>query len=161
MLRLSHMSLLVRNLACVGLLLVAVAQAENLTIQFASPVAAQTYQMKRSAFVFRTIGCSPDTKADVSATAEGKVDGQRRSLPLKVVAAAGPNVFGVFREWPNQGVWVVSIKAQCASKTAGALVATDINGLVRESSTSLDHSATQTEIEAALNRGKKLEGRID
>lgn len=152
------MSLLVRNVAYAGLLLVSVLRAENLTIQFASPVASQSYQMKRSAFVFRTPGCAPDARAEVSATAEGKVDGQRRSIPLKVVPAASPNVFGIFREWPNQGIWVVSIKAHCAAKTAGALVATDSNGLVRESSINLDHAATQAEIEAALNAGRNGRG---
>src|SRR6266540_4244103 len=122
------MPLLFSRVACLGLLVVWLARAENLTIQFASPVAAQSFQMKRSAFVFRTVGCSADAKAEVTATAQGSVDGQRRSVPLKVAAAATPNVFGIFREWPDRGVWVVSISAHCASKTAGALVATDAGG---------------------------------
>lgn len=150
-----------QKLVCVGLCSITGAQAENLTIQFASPVAAQSYQMKRSAFVFRTVGCPADAKAEVTATAEGKVDGQRRSMPLKIAAASAPNVFGIFQEWPHSGVWVVHIRAHCASKTAGALVATNEYGLVRQSSRALDHAATEAEIEAALNRGKKAEGRID
>jgi hypothetical protein len=144
------------------LLLAGVAGAQDFSIQFASPVAAQSYQMKRSAFVFRTVGCADDVKPEVSATAEGRVEGHRRSVQLKIAqAAANPNVFGIFREWPNQGVWIVNIKARCAPRSASALVATDAKGLVRESSKVLDRFATEAEIEALLNTGKKTEGRID
>jgi hypothetical protein len=155
------MPLFVRSLTCAGLLFVPALTAENLRIQIASPVAAQMYQMKRSAFVFRTSGCPSEAKPEFSATAEGKVDGQRRSVALKVATASAPNVFGIFREWPAQGVWVVNLKARCASDRAGALVATDAAGLVRESSSILDHHATEAEIEAALERGKKIGARID
>jgi hypothetical protein len=148
-------------LVCAGLLFVAAAQAEDLTIQFASPVAAKTYRMKRSAFVFRAVGCPTETKPEVGATAEGRVDGQRRSLVLKIAPASAPNVFGIFREWPNDGIWVVSLRVKCGSKTAGALVATNAEGLVRESSIVLSHAASEAEIEAALDRGKKLDARID
>jgi hypothetical protein len=151
----------VRSLTCAGLLFSPALTAESLQIQIASPVAAQMYQMKRSAFVFRTSGCPPEAKPEFSATAEGKVDGQRRSLVLKVVTGSPPNVFGIFREWPAQGVWVVNLKARCASQTAGALVATDAAGLVRESSSILDHHATEADIQAALERGKKIDTRND
>jgi hypothetical protein len=153
--------LFVRSVLCVGLLFLPAARAEDLTIQFASPVAAQSYRMKRSAFVLRVVGCQTDTKPELRATVEGRVDGRRRSLPLKITPASTHNVFGIFREWPEHGVWVVSISAQCAAKTAGALVATDAKGLVRQSSVSLDHTATEAEIENALNRGKNSEGGTD
>lgn len=149
----------VRCTTCFVLLVLGVA-AQDFSIQIASPVAAQSHQMKRSAFVFRTVGCA-DAKPEVSATAEGRVEGQRRSVPLKVVPAPTANVFAISREWPNQGVWIVNIKARCASRAAGALVATDAKGIVRESSTILDHTATEAEIEASLNSGKKTEGRTD
>ena len=142
---------MIRCLACALLACVLSASPDGLSIQFANPVAAQSYQMKRSAFVFRTMGCADNAKAEVSATAEGKVDGQRRSVTLKVhTAQAAHNVFGIFKEWPSQGVWVVSVNARCAGRTAGALVSTDEKGIVRDSSRALDHPATETEIQAAL-----------
>jgi len=150
-----------KTITLTGLLLVTIASAEDFTIQFASPVAAQNYQMKQSAFVFRTLGCTTDAKPEVSATAEGLVNGQRRSMGLKVAPSPTPNVFGVFREWPNEGAWVVSIKARCAGKSAGAIVATDQKGFVREASRVLDHSATPAEIEASLQNGKKTPSRVD
>ena len=150
----------VRCTSCFLLLFVTVS-AQEFSIQIASPVAVQSQQMKRSAFVFRTSGCMTDNKPDFSATAEGRVAGQRRSLPLKVFPAATANAFGIYREWPDQGVWIVSIKARCASRSVGALVATDAKGIVRDLSKVLDHPPTDAEIEASLNSGKKTEGRID
>lgn len=93
--------------------------------------------------------------------AEGLVYGQRRSMVLKLVGATGANVFGISPEWPDEGLWVVSIKARCGTKFAGALVATNGRALVRETSTVLDHAPTTAEIESALKGGKKPEGRID
>jgi hypothetical protein len=126
--------------------------AEEFSIQIASPVAAQSYQMKRSAFVFRAVGCPAPTKPEVSATAEGRIDGQRRSVPLKVLPAPTPAVFGIFRDWPNEGVWIVNITGHCASTTASALVATDAKGFIRESSVIFPRAATPAEIDAALSQ---------
>jgi hypothetical protein len=135
-------------LMCLG----ALAAGEEFSIQIASPVAAQSYQMKRSAFVFRTVGCAADMKPEVNATAEGRVEGQRRSVPLKVAAASTPGVFGIFREWPGQGAWIVNIQGRCGSASATALVATDARGLVRDSSTVLRRAATEADIEASLKK---------
>lgn len=129
--------------------------AEDFAIQIANPVAAQSYQMKRSAFIFRTTGCAAAAKPEVTAMAEGRVLGNRRSLPLKVVPASTPGVYGVFREWPEEGVWIVNLAARCAAVTAGALVATDGKTFIRESSTFLAHRATEAEIEAALKNAPR------
>ena len=149
------------RVALAAMVIVLAARGEDFSIQFASPVASGTYQMKRSAFVFRTVGCAAGTAHEVSAAAEGRVDGNRRSIPLKVAPASAANVFGIFREWPESGLWIVSIKARCAEKTAGALVVTDAKGIVREASKTLDHAATEAEIEKSLSVGKKVESRND
>jgi hypothetical protein len=81
--------------------------------------------MKRSAFVFRTTGCAAPAKPEVTVVTEGQVSGARRSVPLKVVPASTPGVFGVFRQWPEEGVWIVNLTARCESTTIGSLVATD------------------------------------
>ena len=76
------------------------AVAEEFSIQVAGPVAAQTYQMKSSAFVFRALGCEAPAKLEVTATAEGLVQGQRRSMPLRVSPAQTAGVFGSFASGP-------------------------------------------------------------
>jgi hypothetical protein len=147
--------------AAISFLFVSALTAADFSIQFASPVAAQSYRMKQSAFVFRTLGCLEEAKLDVSATAEGLVNGQRRSMALKVAPAPTPAVYGIFREWPNEGLWVVNITARCGAQSAGAIVTTNDKGFVRETSKTLDHAASRDEIETTLKAGKKTEGRID
>jgi hypothetical protein len=132
-----------------------IAGATEFSIQIAGPVAAQTYKMKSSAFVFRALGCDAPAMPEVTATAEGLVAGQRRSMPLKVSPAQTPGVFGIFRQWPEEGVWIVSLAGSCSSKSASVLVATDGKGFVRESSVFFARPATESDIEAALKTARK------
>lgn len=129
--------------------------AQEFSIQIASPVAAQTYRMKSSAFVFRALGCEAPAKAEVTASAEGLVQGQRRSVPVKVQEAQTPGVFGIFRQWPDEGVWIVSLAGRCGPKSASVLVATDGTGLIRESSIFLARPAAESDIVAALKAPRK------
>jgi hypothetical protein len=43
-------------------------------------------------------------------TAEGFVNGQRRSIKLKFTDSARPAVYGLSRQWPTEGVWTLVIK---------------------------------------------------
>jgi hypothetical protein len=129
--------------------------AEGFSIQIASPVAAQTYRMKSSAFVFRALGCEAPAKPEVTATAEGMVLGQRRSVPLKVQEAQTPGVFGIFRQWPDEGVWIVNLAGRCGPKSTSVLVATNGTGFIRESSIFLPRPATESDIEGALKAPRK------
>jgi hypothetical protein len=132
-----------------------IAAAEEFSIQVAGPLAAQTYQMKSSAFVFRALGCNAPAKLEVTASAEGLVQGQRRSLPLKVSPAQTAGVFGIFRQWADEGVWIVNLAGRCAAKSATALVATDAKGFIRDSSIFLPRAATEADIEASLKALRK------
>lgn len=43
-------------------------------------------------------------------TAEGIVNGERRSIKLKFSDTARPAVYGLSRQWPIEGVWTLVIK---------------------------------------------------
>jgi hypothetical protein len=141
-----------RYLPFLFFILISVSRAEEFSIQIAGPVAAQNYQMKSSAFVFRTLGCAEPAKAQVTAKAEGRVSGERRSIALKVSQATAPGVYAVFRQWPVEGPWIVNITAHCGSTSAAALVATNAKGFVRESSKFFSRPASESEIESALKQ---------
>jgi hypothetical protein len=132
-----------------------VLSAQDFSIQIASPVAAQTYRMKSSAFVFRALGCEAPSKPEVTAVAEGLVSGQRRSVPLKVQEAQTPSVFGIYRQWPDEGVWIVNLSGRCGPKSASVLVATNGTGFIRESSIFLSRPAVEADIQAALKAPRK------
>ena len=127
------------------------APGQEFRFTIGSPVASQDFQMKSAAFVFRTEGCAEPAKSQIGATAEGVVKGARRSVVLKVIAAASkPGVYAVYQTWPAEGYWVVSLKGTCAGANAGAIVPIGAKGFVRESSKFFPRPATDSEIDAAL-----------
>jgi hypothetical protein len=128
----------------------ALALAEGFTFTIGSPVAAQDFQSKTAAFVFRTDGCAEPAKPQIAGTAEGLVKGARRSVALKVMATSKPGVYAVYQNWPAEGEWVVNLKGTCADANAGALVPVGPKGFIRESSKFFPRPATDAEIETSL-----------
>ncbi len=83
-----------------------------------------------SAFVlvYASRGCVRGALA-VAGTAEGLVDGQRRSMRLAVEAADGDSVYRVRRQWPNQGVWVLRLVVTVGDYGATGSTATALVGV--------------------------------
>lgn len=46
---------------------------------------------------------------DLSGSAEGLVNGARRTVPIHFEAMPTPGTFAVRKEWPSQGAWLVRI----------------------------------------------------
>ncbi len=46
----------------------------------------------------------------ITGTAEGIVNGERRSIKLKFTETGRPAVYGLSRQWPEEGVWTLVIK---------------------------------------------------
>lgn len=126
------------------------ASGEAFSLQIASAVAGQTFHVKSAAFVFRSQGCADPAKMEVTGKAEGRVNGQRRTMPLRIVSAPTPGVFAVNREWPAEGVWIINLAAKCAGATAGALVVPGERGPVREASKFFAQSPAEVQIEKTL-----------
>jgi hypothetical protein len=94
--------------------------------------------------------CATLATAQITATAEGIVDGARRSIPLRVVAGETAGTFAVSHDWPQKGVWVVNLTGHCGNAIASALVPIGPNGFLRESSKFFPRTATAAEVELAL-----------
>lgn len=47
----------------------------------------------------------------IEGTAEGLVNGERRTIKLKFTDTARPAVYGLSRQWPTEGVWTLVIKS--------------------------------------------------
>jgi hypothetical protein len=128
----------------------ALAFVQGFTFTIGSPVASQDGRSKLAAFVFRIEGCAEPAKARVGGTAEGLVQGARKSAALKLVAMSTPGVYAVYPSWPAEGDWVVNLNGTCASANAGALIPIGPGGFIRASSTFLPRPATAPEIDTAL-----------
>ncbi|QQS36077.1 MAG: hypothetical protein IPM56_17850 [Ignavibacteriales bacterium] len=86
---------------------------------------------KNVMLVVQPFGCHQPTDAEVSGTAEGIVNGTRKTIDLKFVRNdKGEST--LTKQWPDEGVWVIAINASYNNAKSSALVeiGTDYN-LVR------------------------------
>ncbi|MGA2343974.1 MAG: hypothetical protein ABSG29_12350 [Steroidobacteraceae bacterium] len=139
----------------------ALAFAGEFTFSIGSPVAAQDFRAKAAAFVFRTQDCADPAKAQISATAEGLVNGVRRSVALKVEAMAKPGVYAVYQTWGPEGRWLVNLKGTCGEANAGAIIPIGPKGFLRESAKFFPRPATRAEIETSLKALNQSENKGD
>jgi hypothetical protein len=149
-------------LACA--LLPLAASAAGFTLTIGPPVAAGAGAkvVKKSAAVFavRLEECGELDTAQVGGTAEGIVDGQRKSGALTIAAAGSPGVYVVSladseNHNDNPGVWLVSLSASCGKAKAGAIVPMGPQGFLREGTKVLPRSATKADIDFALKALEK------
>ena len=85
--------------------------AGALTLEIGNPANSPEAKAKHVVLLARITACHSPEKTDITATAEGLVDGSRKSIPLTVIRLSTPGTFGVAREWPDQGVWAVQMIA--------------------------------------------------
>src|SRR4051812_27556502 len=64
--------------------------------------------------------------SDVTGTAEGLVNGARRSIPLRFESTGRASTFALRRQWPTEGAWLAKINA----RTTTAIVTFDSDGNV-------------------------------
>ena len=65
-------------------------------------------ELKGAALLVRTYGCHQPWDAEVSATAEGMVDGKRQSMKIELTRTS-KGVYAIRKQWASKGVWVVAI----------------------------------------------------
>lgn len=97
----------------------------------------------------------------VEGTAEGIVNGERRTIKLTFTETARPGVYGLARQWPTEGVWTLVIRmSRGAGGTDGATAVVELgpNGDIasvrvpqkREGSWTVPTDVSMSEIESAL-----------
>src|SRR6185436_9120702 len=86
-------------------------------------------QLKEAVLIARTYGCHQPADAKLSASAEGFVDGARKSLPIEL-RSIGAGVYAIKRQWPSEGKWVITITGAYNGMTSSVLVDLGPNGSV-------------------------------
>ncbi len=95
----------------------------------------------------------------IEGTAEGSVEGKRRSVPLRFTRTSREGVFALRKQWPAEGSWVLAIAVtQETDSKAGALVQLGAQGEVvrvtvpttQQNGHAIPRAITSGEIEAAL-----------
>ena len=145
---------MVKTTLCVLALAASSASGKDFSLTIGNPVAVAlpegVVKKKDAGMAVRVENCADAANAQVTAIAEGIVNGVRRSIPLRLVAATTPGAFAVSHEWPVEGAWVVHLTGHCGRSTASAVVPFGPNGFLRESSKFLPRAATAAEVEAVL-----------
>jgi hypothetical protein len=138
-----------------------IALAAGFSLTIGSPVAAgvgsKVVKSKGASFAVRMEECDDPGKAQLTASAEGLVNGARSSVAVMPVPAGLPGVYLVAQNWPPEGVWVVSLIGTCGGGKAGAIVPMSNQGFVREALEFFPRPPAAAEIQQALlNADKKL-----
>ncbi|MEK6322010.1 MAG: hypothetical protein AABN33_10035 [Acidobacteriota bacterium] len=92
-----------------------------------TPARSTDHQLKDIVLIARTYGCHQPADAKLSATAEGFVNGKRKSLPLEL-RSIGSGVYGIKQQWPSEGTWVLALTGAYNGMTSSVLVELGPNG---------------------------------
>ena len=109
-------------------------------------------KVKNAVLLVRPLACDNAASVVMTGTAEGIVDGARRSVPLKFVRLATPGVHAVQRQWPD-GQWVLNLTGTCAGRNATASAIVPLGGktgFIRAKAQFFPHAATVAAIESSL-----------
>ena len=141
------------RIAAFAVTLLSCAWGADFSLAIGNPVAVARLNgvvKKDIGFAVRGENCADIAKIQVTGTAEGVVDGARRSVPLRVIAGETAGTFAISHDWPQQGAWVVNLTGHCGNFTSSAVVPMGPNGFLRESSKFFPRAATAAEVELAL-----------
>jgi len=62
---------------------------------------------KDGKYLVHSYACTGPSSVSIVATAEGVVNGERQSIPLKLEPMKEPGLYQFERTWPAQGTWLV------------------------------------------------------
>jgi hypothetical protein len=120
-------------------------------LEFGNPSASHDPAAKEAVLLVRALGCGEPAKARLTATAEGLVDGQRKSIPLEIAPLSTPGVWAVKRAWPQDGAWVLSFTAYEHDRITSAVARVGPKGVESKAERFNGRTPTSAEIEAALH----------
>ena len=101
----------------------------------------------------RALVCNDLANVQISGTAEGVRNGNRQSVQLDLLEVdKAQAIYAVQYQWPDDGSWVLQLKATCSNPKAEAstLVPMNKTAFIREKTTVLVEPATKKQIEDAV-----------
>jgi hypothetical protein len=100
------MNTIVRRLAIAGALVAAIAPAA-----LAGGANAKVWGPgKDGAYIVQTYLCAKPSALRIRAWAEGLVDGQRQTVPIRIERTHESGVFKFARAWPARGTWAIRME---------------------------------------------------
>jgi hypothetical protein len=119
-------------------------------LEFGKPTASNDPAAKEALALVRAVGCGEPSKSTMSASAEGLVNGERKSLPLQVVTLASPGLYAIKGQLPSEGSWVLSVTGTYLEANTGAIVPITSKGIERKAAKLSRHKPLPAEVDALL-----------
>lgn len=119
-------------------------------LETANPAASTDPAARGAIALVRAVGCGEPSKSTVTASAEGLVKGERKSVPLQVVALSSPGVYALKGDLPGEGAWVLSIAGTYLNANAGAILPVTPKGFDRKHAKMSQHKPLPADIDALL-----------
>ncbi len=135
-------------------ILVAPLLAGALRLEISNPATNQEALAKHAVLVVSTTACHSPEKTTVTATAEGVVNGIRKSVPLQVLALSTPGTFGITGDWPDAGSWAIKTVAtnpEYQYYATSAIVPIQNNSAQLAAVKLYYHAPTENELALSLN----------
>ncbi|HUJ19866.1 MAG TPA: hypothetical protein VLX58_00035 [Bryobacteraceae bacterium] len=128
----------------------ATAAAGDFWISIQNPSTVKDAAAKNAVVLVRADGCHNPAEAAITATAEGVVNGVRRSIPLKLEPVAQAATYAVAPQWPSEGTWVLKFDASYRGLERGAVVRLTSGKLEKQSAQLFHRKITAEDVETAL-----------
>ena len=129
--------------------------AGGLWVTLGNPDANSKAHAMNAAVTVKLAGCHEPEKAEITAAAIGEVDGQRRTIALKLIPLDAPGFFAVTRQWPAEGRWVLQFVGREGQVVTSTLVATGPDGVDRSTAKMAMKLPDDREVSAMLATGAK------
>jgi hypothetical protein len=110
--------------------------------------------------VVRTYRCGTPASLTLRGTAEGLVNGERRTLVLEAKPGSEPGVFSVARQWPAEGRWALVFGVSNGKAEVSSLVVLEPGSPLRIADQRMTFDRPSAErIDDALARGTAVASR--
>lgn len=119
-------------------------------ISIQNPSAVTDAVARDAVVLVRADGCHNPAEASIIAIAEGRVNGVRRSIPLKLAPVSQPGTYAVIPQWPAEGAWVLRLSGTYLGRDAGALVRLAPGKFQKQSAELFQRKITEEDVESAL-----------
>lgn len=136
-----------------------VSLAGGFYLQVAAP---DSKEAQGAVLLVRAYGCVTPEDAELVATAEGIVQGERRSIKLELTHR-GAGVYAIRRQWPQEGVWVLAINGAYKAKgmSASALVTLSPSGQIQSKDKGVEvryspRRLAKQDIDSALSAAQRV-----
>jgi len=79
-------------------------------LQLGNPEANPEAKRVNAVLTVKATGCGEPARAQITASAIGWIDGERREIALKLTRLSEPGTYALVRQWPNEGRWVIQLR---------------------------------------------------